>query len=220
MKQDDIFVSSEGNNWFNRNKQALKDKKQDYLIDMIEDNFQLNESTNVLEIGCSNGFRLAQINKKFRSHCEGLDASLAAIDSGSRDFPEIKLTHGSATSLPYPEEKFDLVVINFVLHWIDRKNLFKVISEIDRVLKNDGLLFIGDFYPQAPVKNHYHHIKDREFFTYKQLYHEIFTTSQLYSLIRLVSFDHADPKKQAKDLNDRCSLAMLRKEGCKLYAGN
>lgn len=220
MKQDDIFISSEGDNWFSRNKDALGKKlDNDIILKHIQNSFTISKEDSVLEIGCSNGFRLHSISHSYGCKCYGIDASLKAIELGSKQFSDIQLFHGGAEELKFENKSFNIIIINFVLHWIDRTNLLKVISEIDRVLKDNGRIIIGDFYPCAPQKVKYHHLPNQQVFTYKQHYFEIFQASQMYSLEYLKSFDHTNPESgNPATFKDRCFLSVLKKEGDRLYA--
>lgn len=219
MKQDDIFLDSEGDNWFSRNKDYLLNKSDDIVLDFLENYKMMTSDTKVLEVGCSNGYRLDKIHKIYNSKCYGIEASSCAVEFGKENFSNINIVQGGADKLPYEDESFDLVIINFVLHWIDRKNLMKVISELDRVIKNKGLLLIGDFYPSKPEKRNYHHIKDAEVYTYKQAYYEIFKSSAMYEVVEFMTFNHSTLKKSHNIApSDRCALVLLKKERDNLYA--
>ena len=61
----------------------------------------------VLEIGCSNGWRLEAIREKYGCDCLG-------IDPADSQFPYI--FKGTADSLPYPDNQFDLVIYGFCLY--------------------------------------------------------------------------------------------------------
>ena len=66
----------------------------------------------------------------------------------------------------YSDEQFDVILVPLVLMYISRINILKAVSELDRVLKNNGLLIITDFYPDVPKKVCFKH--NTKLFTYKQ----------------------------------------------------
>ena len=61
LTQKEVFLKSEGDSWFNRNKEALKNKNlnEDPLFrEIIAFSTKSNVSIDILEIGCGNGNRL------------------------------------------------------------------------------------------------------------------------------------------------------------------
>ncbi len=91
------------------------------------------------------------------------------------------------------EERFDLVVVNFVLHWVDRSTLARSISEIDRVVTDGGHLILGDFLPDSPLRRSYRHRKDERVYTYKQDYARIFEALCTYKELARMTYDHDKP---------------------------
>ena len=100
----------------------------------------------------------------------------------------------------------------FILHWIDRKNLLFSIEQIDKMLKEDGYLIIGDFQIPFNIKNRYHHIKNTEVFTFKCCYKEIFKQSGCYLEIASFSFNHDEKVFKNIDLNNYFVISLLRKQ--------
>lgn len=178
-KQKEIFLSSEGDAWYQRNKQVINQKESDCIIDCIE---ELNLSPkNILEIGCSNGYRLNKLNQKYNSYCFGIDPSLEAVKEGKLIFDKISLDQGTADSLNFADNKFDLVIIGFCLYLCDRNDLFKIASEVDRVLSDKGFVVILDFEPPFPYKNNYKYIDG--VFSYKMDYSSMFIWNPDYFLM-------------------------------------
>lgn len=212
MNQDNIFFDYEGDNWFKRNqKSLLKTPKHDFILDMIQ-SYNINPRS-VLEIGASNGWRLNQIYEIYGSKCTAVDPSEFAIKDGRERYPHIEFHRALASELPFDNNlKFDLVIMNFVFHWIERDLLLKSIYESDRVLSDKGFLMIGDFMPNSPNKVNYHHVKDEQVWTYKQDYAKIFVDSNLYNFIGLITGNHEtkemDPRVENKN---RISVSLLRK---------
>ena len=130
----------------------------------------------VLEIGAANGARLAKISERFEARAVAVEPSAEAIQDGRVRFPDVKFVKAKASAIPL-QEMFDLIIINFVLHWVDRRNLLRSMAEIDRLLKDGGYLIIGDFLPSNLTKVRYHHVKNQEIYTYKQNYAATFLAS-------------------------------------------
>jgi SAM-dependent methyltransferase len=222
MQQDRLFLEGEGDQWFDRNAIAIDDKATQfdwptYLIETIEDKSGIKK---IAELGCSNGWRLQQLQDKFpQIEFSGIDPSKAAIEDGQKKYPKINLQRGVLADIPLKEE-FDVVVIFFVLCWVDRYSLAKSIAEIDRLVKDGGLLIIGDFYPDFPYRRKYHHLPEDNVFTYKQNYNAIFESLGTYKEVTKVTSDN--DKKQGLNIQicksfNRLSCSVLHKSLASYY---
>lgn len=209
--QDEIFLS-EGDNWFRRNDYTSSDVYE--VLEYLKSNADFLPNK-ILDIGCSDGSKLNEIcnfylSKNLKTEGCGIEPSKVAIEEGTKRFPNLNLNMGFSHDLDmYTDNHFDLVILSFVFHWVDRTKLFKTFSEIDRVLKNGGRLIIQDFAPPFHCKVKYHHLPDQEVYTYKQFYWETFTASQLYSLLFLKEFQHN--KKNVLDNQNLSKIAVLEK---------
>jgi len=188
--QEDIFAGSEGNQWFERNKQALLkfDPSADIPLRLI-DTYSLRPHR-VLEVGAANGFRLAALAERFGAAVVALEPSAEAIQDGQTRFPNVEFAQGVASDIPL-SEPFDLVIVNFIFHWIDRNRLLRSIAEIDRLVVDSGFLVIGDFFPSNLVKVEYHHLAKSGVYTYKQNYAATFLASGLYHPVCMMTAEHA-----------------------------
>lgn len=212
MEQDKIFKQTEGDNWFKRNKEALNKRslKKDIILKVI-DLFNIKPEK-VLELGCANGYRLNYLRDKYGCKCTGIDCSKMAIEDGKYRYSGIKLSCGGIDHINLKDSYFDLVIVNFVFHWVDRSVLSLALTEADRVLKKEGLLIVGDFFPLSPVKVLYHHIKDKKIYTYKDDYSKMFEKIGYYQNIGRMTADH-DSLKICADVNyqDRIKIDLLKK---------
>ncbi len=171
----------------------------------------------VLEIGAANGMRLAALGRLHpNADLTAVEVSRAALADGSGRHPHIHFVEARADDLPLTEP-FDLIIVNFVLHWIGRPRLLRVFAEIDRLLVDGGHLVIGDFHPEGPVRTPYHHLPDAEVFTYKQDYSAPLVATGLYGLVSMVTVDHRNHAFAAGvPETDRSGVWLLRKG---LYTG-
>ncbi len=192
MNNKESFLDFEGNEFFKRNKKALCSEehiKDDILLKKISE--KKLENLNILEIGCCQGWRLRLLQKMFPT-CKyyGLDPSQQGIDEGN-NYPNntISFSVGTCDDINiYENDKFDIVMVPFVFMYIDRGLLLKSVSEIDRVLKNNGKLIITDFYSNRQRKNPYKYIENT--FIYKQNWFEIFQSSKNYFLESIEVYSH------------------------------
>ena len=178
MPQDNDFLDGEGDNWLRRNKPSI-DKKIEKRLDApthILDLYGLKPQK-VLEVGCSNGFRLEYVRLKYGSECVGVEPSEEAITEAKQKYPSIRIERGIISELPITDT-YDLVIVNFVLHWVSREELMKGISEIDRCIKKGGYRVLGDFLPAASEAVEYKHKENVK--TFKQDYAQLFISSGKY----------------------------------------
>ena len=212
-KQDDVFFASEGNNWFNRNKTAISQKgsENDEILSLLK--MYSIKPRRVLEVGASNGYRLFHLHEENQCEVYGVEPSEEAIHFGQNAYPCINFQRSTAESMKYDDHFFDMVLINFVLHWIDRDSLLRSCANIDNVLKWGGHLVIGDFQIPHFLKRRYHHITDQDLFTYKMPYKNIFLSTGIYKEIATVSFDHdLHTYTDTTSLQNYASVTLLKKE--------
>lgn len=218
--QDDIFSASEGDQWFQRNRDAINNQAHrdaDATLRLLAKHPDI-QPQRALEIGCANGWRLEELRKRYGAAGTGVEPSTKAVAEGEKLFPNLHLHKGVAASLPLPDAEFDLVILHLTLHWIARPNLFRSLAEIDRVTADGGYLIIADFLPAAPTKVTYHHLPGQNVFTYKQDYAQIFTASSLYKELDRMFFHHdlRVPDDQIPP-NARSSCTLLQKSLQDLY---
>ncbi len=210
QKQADIFLTDEGDNWFQRNRSALAANSfldRDIITRVLQSSSQ--NIQHVLEIGCGNGQKLQQTVTALEAEGFGIDPSEQAILHGSRQFPHLALEVATAADLPYADNSFDLVCFGFCLYLVDREDLYRVIAEADRVLKPQGYLAIIDFDPVLQHKREYHHKPG--VYSYKTQYADYFTVGGHYALVSKDSFSHGN-KSFTEDNDERVSVSILYKE--------
>jgi SAM-dependent methyltransferase len=210
--QDSLFSDFEGDRWFERNHRALDgfDPAADLPLRLIELYGLAPER--VLEIGAANGFRLAVIHERTGAETVAVEPSASAVRNGRASFPFIAFVRGTASAVPL-RKTFDLVIVNFVFHWIDRQSLLRAVAEVDRLVHDGGFLLIGDFHPANHLQVRYHHLEDRRVYTYKQNYAAAFLASGLYHPVALLTAHHGSKQLQARVAeNERIGVWLLRKE--------
>jgi len=199
LNQDSIFATNEGNHWFQRNAEAIlhRGEKFDWPVHLIEKIRERREIRSVVELGCSNGWRLEHIRKLVAPDCVfyGTDVSEQAIETGRKLYPWVNFSVSTIAETNL-DRQFDLVIVSFVLHWVSRETLFQSLYAIDRHVKTGeegelgGFLLVADFLPDFPQKRQYAHRQDFEMYTYKQDYAKIFTALNQYKEIARCLFNH------------------------------
>lgn len=161
----------------------------------------------ILEIGCSNGWRLNLFKKTYKSDCWGIDPSADAIEQGKNNYKEVNLEKGTADKLPYEKQMFDMVIFGFCLYLCDRTDLFKIAYEADRVLMDLGHIVIYDFHPPFQYKNNYSHYSG--LYSYKMNYSDLFLWNPAYTLTYQKMFFH--PPLKTGTFDDLVSVMILEK---------
>lgn len=194
IDQNLIFQKGEGDAWFRRNASTLGTFSKADPAQLLLGQLDLSRQgmiSSVCDIGCANGWRLSQIREglpNVRRLC-GFDVSEAAVANGLSHSSGLDLRVGGIDEPPFAEQ-FDLVIVSFVLHWVDRQRLARAIASVDSLVAPNGLLLISDFYPDRPCARRYHHRRDVELYTYKQDYVGSFTALGLYRELSRLTFSH------------------------------
>lgn len=220
--QDMIFKSCEGDRWFERNREYLVEERKDTVVEILR-KMNLNP-TSIAEVGCSNGWRLEQLRKRCfpEAYYCGFEPSLEAVKAGRKEFPLIKFTQASLAEME-SERKFDILICNGVLCWVDREMLLLSICKIDRMLNDGGIIILGDFSPNSNQCRRYHHLKDEKIYTYKQDYAAMFIASGLYKEVLQYTLDYENWNGNIFDSIDlflsdeRWSYSVLKKQSKNEY---
>lgn len=94
-------------------------------------------SPDVLDVGCGRGYLLKRLRKAGWG-CAGIDIPGSPIPESEVG---MDCRSGDASSLPWPDRSFDLVVINHVLEHV--ADPWLACREAARVLRDGGILYVG-----------------------------------------------------------------------------
>lgn len=110
---------------------------------------QLDNSKNVLVVGCGTGFNACYLAKRFGSRIVGVDIAEEAIKK-ARERAEredlqdrVEFRVGDAYDLPFEDGKFDVVLTQFVSQFLDMN---RALEEFMRVLKDGGCVGINEMF--------------------------------------------------------------------------
>ena len=174
-------IQTEGDAWFDRNHKYAEHgqirKQLSFISQFVEPNFS------VLEIGCSSGQNITTFKTHDSVQYTGVDPSIKAITAARQQYPKEKFFHTTADNLSILDnESFNLVYLSSFLYLCEIPLLSKIVSEVDRVLKNDGILVISDFYTSKhQISKIYAHNKQMKI--YKFDYSKMFLGFPQYSLL-------------------------------------
>tara|TARA_Y100000590_G_scaffold363995_1_gene422001 strand:- start:1107 stop:1772 length:666 start_codon:yes stop_codon:yes gene_type:complete len=99
--------------------------------------YNLDDKSNVLDVGCGKGFLLYEIKKLItKINIVGFDKSLYAIENSKEEIKKELFVHSAENKFPYENNFFDLVISINTLHNLKIFDLKSSLEEISRVGKN------------------------------------------------------------------------------------
>jgi protein-L-isoaspartate(D-aspartate) O-methyltransferase len=99
----------------------------------------------ILDVGCGKGFLLHDFTQEIPGiEVAGLDISQYALDHASEDIRR-HLVQGSAVSLPFPDQSFDLVLSINTLHNLQLPQLCQALRELQRVSRRHKFIVVDSY---------------------------------------------------------------------------
>jgi ubiquinone/menaquinone biosynthesis C-methylase UbiE len=123
------------------------------VAELLAQHYELKPGQSVLDIGCGKGFLLYDLMQAVPGlEVCGLDISDYAIENAK---PEVKpfLQVGNATSLPFPDRSFDLVISLNTLHNLYCYELEAALREMQRVKKKNAYLVVESYRNESEKAN-------------------------------------------------------------------
>lgn len=144
--QKEVWANGAGDDWLDRNREKLGE--HDLACDAIK---QLGaEPKSVLEVGCSNGWRLKKLKERYGCRAVGIDIAEKALMEAQAAGHEVHLA--SSDKLPFPDNTFDTIIYGYCFCFISPEEWIQTVAESDRTLKDGGLIVIYDFFCTDYVK--------------------------------------------------------------------
>jgi len=115
------------------------------VIPTIIENYQLDHSSVVLDVGCAKGFFLYDLKEALPGiSISGIDISDYAIENAK---PEVKenLQVASATKLPFKDDSFDFVMSINTVHNLNREDCAISLQEIERVSRGASFITVDAY---------------------------------------------------------------------------
>lgn len=120
---------------------------------MVVEMAQVRAGDKVLDVGCGTGNLTLTANKYAGAmgSVTGIDASPEMIDVAQKKAKQngssVVFELGLIEKLPYPEASFDVVISRLVIHHLPDELKRRGFTEMFRVLKPGGRIFLADFKP-------------------------------------------------------------------------
>lgn len=205
-----------------KNIKVLKQKSNDFykknsfykpldkkIIKLIE-TCDLKKINTVLEIGCSDGYRLNIYKNLLKSKKSyGIDISKKAINHGKKIYKNLNLFNLTSLEIHKLNQNFDLIICGFFLYQLDRELIFEQFNLIYKKLKINGFLIIWDFDPLFKHTNKNHHKKSLN--SFKMSYDNFLIESGLFELLYKNKFKGIYNKTNIKYKSNTEALTLFRK---------
>lgn len=157
---------------------------------------------NVLELAAATGL-ISKNVADVANHIHVTDYSLKMIQQAKKNLKIENVTFEvqDATNLTYKDNSFDVVIISNALHIIPQPE--KAISEIKRVLKDDGILICPTF-----LKTNINQLPFLKKYAMKSIYHLGFQTSNSWTETEFVNFIESNNFTIMKEKIIDCTLPL------------
>lgn len=108
----------------------------------------------ILDVGCGYGRTLDELYRNDYKNLIGIDFSEKLIERGKNLYPNLPLHIQHTEDIDLPDNSVDAVILFAVLTCIIDDNAQKhLLSEIKRVLKPNGIIYINDFLLNSDERN-------------------------------------------------------------------
>jgi ubiquinone/menaquinone biosynthesis C-methylase UbiE len=84
----------------------------------------------------------------------GVDISEEMLDKARAAVPDATYSWYDGEKLPFTDEAFDVVITICVLHHVPKSNRFKLVNEMVRVVRSQGIVAIFEHNPLNPLTRH------------------------------------------------------------------
>lgn len=115
--------------------------RHNYELLYIQEYLSGKEFEKSLEIGCGYG-RLSPIFAQFANSNFAIDINEDTVNIAQIHHPNIDFSVQNTTDIDFPDDNFDLVTTWTILQHVPPEHIDDAISEITRVLSDDGILLM------------------------------------------------------------------------------
>lgn len=129
-------------------KKGRVQKRPLRFINLLYKYLNQNQKLKILDLGCGTGRHSFYLAKNEKWQISAVDSSIWAVKFvknkiKKNNFENIKIYKANFKKLPFQNKYFDAIVSTNALHHGSYKDIKKYCSEINRILKNNGYLFLS-----------------------------------------------------------------------------
>lgn len=119
----------------------------------------------ILDVGCGYGRTLDELYHNGYRNLIGIDFSKGMIERGKRQFPYLDLRVKEDAPIALPDASIDAVILFSVLTCIrTNEEQEQLLTEIKRILKPQGILYVNDFLLNTDERNLLRYEKYKEIY--------------------------------------------------------
>lgn len=155
------------------------------------------------DIGCGYGAVVYTILEKYKNaFVIGIDPGKESIQIAKKNInsDKVRLEVGHSHSLPIDDCSIDVVVLRMVMQWVPRNQILTTVSEIDRVLNPDGIIWLQEYLPNRALQSK--SIHNNNVFIFKENYSKYFLSCPWYQEV----FRQVDDIDKGEDQQRHISL--------------
>lgn len=112
--------------------------------------FGITSESSVLDLGCGDGLNVSILLDMGIKRVVGVDISKFLLSKARKNNPSVKFSVGKAGSIPFKAKRFDVVLVDSVLHHLMKYT--KPVKEIRRVLVDGGVFCFIEPHSSIPRK--------------------------------------------------------------------
>lgn len=144
--QKAVWAGGAGDDWLDRNREKLGE--HDLASEALE---KLGvEPKSILEVGCSNGWRLKKMKDRYNCRAVGIDIAPRALKEAQDAGHEVY--NASSDKLPFPDNSFDTIIYGYCFCFISPEEWIPTVAESNRCLVDGGIIVVYDFFCTEYVK--------------------------------------------------------------------
>lgn len=162
---------------FNKGQQIYLEHMARYIFA-----FQFVKGKTVLDVACGSGYGAELMIRFGAEKVIGVDNSKEVIKYCQGEYPykEIDFLVGDVTNIPVESNSIDTVVSFETLEHVCADDQIKFMSEIDRVLKKDGILVISTPNSLVFYSGSHFHLKELDPGEFSKILKEKFSSVEIY----------------------------------------
>jgi 2-polyprenyl-3-methyl-5-hydroxy-6-metoxy-1,4-benzoquinol methylase len=101
---------------------------------------KIDDTMYVLDVGCSDGFKINVIQNKYHCSAVGIDVNKKAIIEAQHNYPLVKFYSGLISEVNLEKNSFDVVIASAIIEHVDEP--VKFLGALNQYLKPNGILYI------------------------------------------------------------------------------
>jgi SAM-dependent methyltransferase len=126
------------------------------VVPIFQNQYELTSQSSILDVGAAKGFMLYDFQRLIPNiTIAGIDISPYSIEHAKEEVKPF-LQVANATSLPYENNSFDLVISINTVHNLEKDDLAKALQEIERVSRKNSFITVDAYRNDEEKELMYH----------------------------------------------------------------